>query len=60
VDEEWEACKDIIQRAAEEIIGMEIPTSRNPWYDPECAKITAEKMGLIDRCNRDTEFITQS
>jgi hypothetical protein len=36
-------CKDIIQRAAEEIIGKEIPINRNPWYDPECVKITAEK-----------------
>jgi hypothetical protein len=38
VDEEWEVCKDIIQRAAGEIIGKKIPTSRNPWYDPVCAK----------------------
>jgi hypothetical protein len=43
VDEEWEVCKDIIQTAAEEIIGKEIPTSRNPWYDSEYAKITAKK-----------------
>jgi hypothetical protein len=40
---EWEVYKDIIQRAAEEIIGKKIPTSRNPRYDSECAKITAEK-----------------
>jgi hypothetical protein len=38
VDEEWKVCKDIIQRAAEEIIGKETPTSRNPWYDSECEK----------------------
>jgi hypothetical protein len=44
VDEEWEICKDIIQR-----VPVEIPINRNPWYDPKCAKITAEKMQQTHR-----------
>jgi hypothetical protein len=43
VDEEWEVRKDVIQRAAEEIIGKEIPINRNPWYDLSVETNSREK-----------------
>lgn len=40
IDDDWNACKIVIQEAATEVIGLRPKPATNEWFDDECRAVT--------------------
>jgi len=58
LNQKWQHLNQIIKEEATNAIGFETPSSRNTWFDDECARVTASKnearVRKIERPTRST------
>ncbi len=61
LNEQWQQLNQIIKDVAINTIGFETPTSRNTWFDDECARVTASKNeARIRKLERPTRSTTEN